>query len=129
MSERRLWTGLTGLSLFVFLALWWIHQIPSIRSYADLSWIMLITMFSGTVILFYIARRLLNSSNKYAFIRLIMVSVLAKIAIVMALFVGYYKIVMPQNRFFVFPFLGIYLIFTIFETIMMYSLSQTKQST
>ena len=59
---------------------------------------------------------ILKSENKYSFIRLVMVNVMIKVLASIATVWIYFKLYTPDNKFFLLPFLLVYLIFTIFET-------------
>ncbi len=59
---------------------------------------------------------ILKSENKYSFIRLVMVNVMIKILSSIATVWIYFNVYAPDNKFFLLPFLLVYLIFTIFET-------------
>jgi len=57
-----------------------------------------------------------KSDNKYAFSRITMANTFAKLFLVVGMVVIYKEVLKPESINFVFPFIIIYLMFTIFET-------------
>ncbi len=90
--------------------------------------IVLFTVLS--LIVFYVCKRTLRSKDKYLFIRIIIINVIIKILACFVLVAVYYKYTMPESRFFILPFLMVYLIFTVFEThfLLVQSKVETEQS-
>ena len=76
--------------------------------------------------MFLIAAKAAVSKDKNAFTRLIMIFTMSKMLLTIILIVAYKKIVDPENTFFVFPFFGIYIAYTVFETIFMTKLGKVK---
>ena len=64
------------------------------------------------------------SKNKNAFTSVILMTTMAKMFLAILIIVIYVKVFEPDSRMFVFPFLGIYLIYTIFETYFMMKANQ-----
>lgn len=64
-----------------------------------------------------------ESTNKMAFIQVVMINVFLKMAGILAIIVLYYKIVKPDSKMIIIPFMIIYLVFTVFETIYSYKLA------
>ena len=76
--------------------------------------------------MFFLGRKAVASSNKYMFIRLVIGSVMAKMVLILLIIVVYVKLSQPESKFFVLPFLGVYLIFSIFETLVLYKIALSK---
>jgi len=81
-----------------------------------LSLLSIILFATLSLVVYNMANRALNSSDKYLFVRIIILNVIVKILLSFALFLLFYYISKPSSRFFIVPFLLVYLIFTIFET-------------
>jgi len=81
-----------------------------------LSFIGIALFASLSVIVNFLGKLSLRSENKYGFINLIMANVMFKIIASFAVVGMYFKLYSPDNKFFILPFLLVYLIFTIFET-------------
>ena len=127
MRPARFWIVLSGISLIVFTSLYWILQYPLFQAHIVLYTGMAALMIAFTIALYWGGILALRSSNRFSFIRLVMAGVFLKILFTMSLFTVYYKGVLPEGKFFVFPFLGIYVIYTIFETMALFSVSQAHQ--
>lgn len=82
----------------------------------NLSFIGIILYTSLSVLVNFLGNISLRSENKYGFISLIMANVLIKMIASIAAVGIYFKLYAPDNKFFVLPFLLVYLIFTVFET-------------
>lgn len=77
---------------------------------------------------FYIAAlKALKSSNKMAFIQLVMANVFLKLVALMSIIAIYNKIMPPKSKFFVIPFLVTYVIFTVLETAFVYNISNKNK--
>ena len=110
-----------SLSIVVFLAV--IYQFEVFRHDILLSIVGFIFMALVTAGFYMLAIKALQSTNKMAFIQLVMVNVIFKIIGFMVITAVYYKLVHPTQKYFVVPFLIIYFIYTIFETIFIYKIS------
>ncbi len=90
----------------------------------SLSAILLFSVLS--IIVFLFAKKASTSSNKYLFIRIIVINVFVKIFLSFALFFAVFQLSKPSSRFFIIPFLMVYLIFTFFETNVLMQQSKSK---
>jgi hypothetical protein len=129
MKASRFWSLLAIITVLTGLAVAGIHSIPEIKPYAAISWLMLILMSAITIGLYYLGISAVQHKNPYTFIRLVVVSIMAKILLILILIISYIKLYSPENRFFVLPFIGIYLVFSIYETIVLYRIASTKSTT
>ena len=128
MKASRFWLLLFLISICTGLAIFGVHSLPKFNEHLLITSLMFFLMMVITVVLFFLANRALQSSNPYSFIRLIIVSIMTKILLVLALIVVYIKLITPDNRLFVLPVLGVYLIYSIFETMVLYRIASTKTS-
>jgi len=79
-----------------------------------------------SLLIFFLAKRAAMSSNKYLFIYLIMFNIIFKVLASVVLIVMYNNFYYPPDRMFLMPFMFIYLLFTIFETIVMSAQAKLK---
>jgi len=128
VKDSSFWVYLFGIALITTIGIYFIHKIEPIVSYSLLSYMALGFMLAGTIILFFLGKKSLISQNKYSFIHLVIGSVFLKIVIAIAIIAVYSKLVHPTTKYFVVPFLCIYLIFSVFETIVLYKLALAKQT-
>jgi F0F1-type ATP synthase assembly protein I len=83
-------------------------------------------MWLITLFMFFLGRKAVQSSNKYMFIRLVIASVMAKMMLILLIIVVYVKLFQPDSKLFVLPFIGVYLIFSVFETLVLYRIALSK---
>lgn len=79
-----------------------------------------------TVLMFFVARKTIQSSNPYLFTRVFMVSVFFKIMLLSMLVFGMVKTMALIPRQLAMPLGVSYLLFTVFETWVLMKLSKTK---
>ena len=78
--------------------------------------------------MYFIGHHSANSSNKNSFLQIVMATTFFKMILCAGLIVVYHKIVQPESKMYVVPFLLIYIIFTIFETYFMMKLSYVNSN-
>jgi len=93
-----------------------------------LSWIAIAFFTLLSILIFYFGDRSAKSDDKYMFVRIILMNVMFKIIACFGLVAIYYKLYNPSSRFFVLPFLMVYLIFTVFETYCLIRQSKTVKN-
>ena len=76
--------------------------------------------------MFFTAAKAAISKDKNAFTRLIMVFSMGKLFLTVIIVVIYDQIVQPESISFIIPFFGIYIAYTVFETIFMSKLGKVK---
>ena len=81
-------------------------------------------MFISSVLFVIAIRNSFKSTNKMAFIQVTMANVFLKIIGILVIVVVYYKIYKPESKIIIIPFLLIYAIFTIFETVFTYKIAK-----
>jgi hypothetical protein len=114
------------LMIVLFISMYIIHAFTSLTGYFDLS-IFSICMFGGmSVVLYFLLRRSLSLPNKQTFISLTLANMLFRMAGSVFLLWLYKKFYEPVDNKFIYVFLLIYIIFTIFETYFMIRLSDQK---
>jgi hypothetical protein len=126
IKDNPFWKYFVFISLVVVLFLVIIYQFESFKQDILLSIAGFLYMEIATAGFYLLSLKALKSTNKMAFIQLVMFNVIFKIVGFMIITAIYFKLVHPAQKFFVIPFLIIYFIYTIFETIFIYNLSLKK---
>lgn len=126
MKVSTFWYSFITLSILTLSLLFWVHQFDTFRPHTLLAALIFSFMWLVTLFMFFLGRKAVQSSNKYMFIRLVIGSVMAKMMLILLIIVVYVKIAQPESKFFVLPFLGVYLIFSIFETLVLYKIALSK---
>ena len=82
-------------------------------------------VFVSLSVLMYLAGyRAAMSENKNDFTNAILGFTVAKMFLAILVLIGYTQLARPQDKLFIIPFFGIYLIYTIFETYFMMKLGR-----
>ena len=110
---------LTGLVLLL-------QYFPIFTSSTGFSLISIGFFFLMSLIMFLVAAKAAVSKDKNAFTRLIMVFSMSKMLLSVILVIVYKQLVKPESIYFVIPFFGIYITYTVFETIFMTKLGKVK---
>jgi hypothetical protein len=129
MQVKIFYIRLAVLTAIVFGLLYLIHKSPAWIDYLGFSMVGLGLMVVYNIFAFGIANILIKSRKKNIFINFIVANILFKIALVMFYILGYVKMYPPKEKFFVLPFIGIYLVFAVFETYFLYQMVIVKQRT
>ena len=75
---------------------------------------------------YWLAKRASQSSNKYAFVRLVMINMMIKMFVSVIIIVAYTRLVEIDTNLFVLPFFIAYVLYTTFETYFLYQLSKIR---
>ena len=123
MKNKPFWKYLGFLSILITISLVIIYQIDIFKPDILLSIIGFVFMYVTTAGFYILSKKAIASTNKMAFIQLVMGNVLFKLVFIMLIVAVYFKYVRPESKYFILPFLSIYFIFTIFETIFIYNIA------
>jgi hypothetical protein len=127
MKSTFFWSSLAIVGLVIIVGLYIFQQFDVFKPHLQISILFYLIMLATTVTLYYLGKTAVESENKYGFIRLVIVSVMFKIVLVLVMMALYVKIAVPENRYFVLPVIVIYLMFSVFETYVLYRLANVKQ--
>jgi len=127
MTNNPFWKYLGFLSLVTTILLVVIYQFDVFKKDILLSILGLVFMVIATASFYLLSIKAIESTNKMAFIQLVMFNVFFKLIFVMVIVATYFKLAKPDNKLFILPFLSIYFIFTIFETIFVYKISNKQR--
>ncbi len=79
-----------------------------------------------TILVFHIGLRAVDSPNKNLFTGVAISSIFMKLVFILAFLFTYQAVVEPTSKHYLFPFILIYLVYTIFETMVMMRLSKVS---
>jgi hypothetical protein len=97
---------------------------PALSAYANIGWISLVLFVNITFLIFFLAKRAIDSTRKMLFSNVTMGFVLFKM-LMSLMIIGAYKVLThPTSNLFIIPFFIVYITFTIFETYMMLSMTR-----
>ena len=125
MKYNFFWKYLVFISLVTVIFIAVISFINIFRDGIMLAIIGFVFMVLTSIAYYYATKKALGVSNKMAFIQLVMMTVMLKIILIMTIVAVYYKVVQPQSKYFVIPFLIIYFIYSIFETVFSYRMAKS----
>lgn len=113
------------LTLLTALFLVALHQLPALQAYLGFSWWSLAFFVMVSLITYFVGYRAIHHKSKFAFINASLGLTFFKM-LLCVVFVGVYiQINNPPSRLFILPFLGIYVVYTIFETYFMMKIGKT----
>lgn len=124
-----------GLGLTLTLAVTWLGYgllalaIPALRTHTGFFVTANLAMLAFCLMLYRLASAAARHPRGQAFIGIVMVSVFLKMLMCLALIVGYKKLAEPSDVTFLWPFLLLYVAFTVFEVIFMDRLGRQKPNT
>lgn len=124
MPPARFATVLTALSGAAALLLLLVHQWEALAPYAGFSWTALGFFVLLTLLIYLWARMSARHPNPNLLLQIAMVITLVKVAACVALVYAYVQREAPPTRWFLLPFFGLYLLYTIFETYVLMQFSQ-----
>lgn len=104
-----------------------VYLLPGISPYLDLGIISWVLFSFLSVVLFYIADKVVNHPERTKFIGLTIANMLVKMTVSIGLIWIYYVLKKPQSGLFIVPFLLVYGIFTIFETRFLLQIANQKK--
>ena len=126
MSRNTFFTQLAVISALVATGLWYLLRFPELSPYKAFSWgcfAMFVLLAIGMYFAGYQAAR---SSNKNDFTTVAMGFSGGKIFLAAIVILIFKELAQPETKFFILPFFGCYLAYTIFEVYFMMRLGRTK---
>lgn len=103
-----------------------LHQFTALTATADFSWISLAFFVTLSIVIYFVGYRAVYNQNKGAFINAALGLTFFKMVLCIVLVGTYIKFTNPPTRLFILPFLGIYIIYTIFETHFMMKMGKER---
>ncbi len=126
MNTRNFFKYLIVLSLVVAIALFFFHLLPQFRPFSTISWISLLFFITLSLVMYFAGYATAISQDKNAFSRMLLFFTASKMMLSVLILIAYYELSKPVSGIFVVPFLGIYVVYTIFETWFMMKLAKLK---
>lgn len=100
--------------------------IVQLRPFLDLSLYAILLFSIFAIVIFFISMKFIHHRNQFLFGNIILISTFVKILLSMATIFTYYYLKAPESKLFILPFLMVYLIFTIFETIFLVQINTSE---
>ena len=116
MSLRTFYIQLSVLSLSTASLIFLFTQQAQYLHFGDISWISLLFFILLSIIVYHLGAKMVHNRNKNDFSRLVLGFTGFKMMFSVALVFIYHAVAEPTSRWFVVPFLIIYILYTIFET-------------
>ena len=126
MSRRDFFYSLFWVSIISALLVFIVTSFPAMQSSAVISWISLVFYILLSILMYNMGVANALKPNKNAFTSIVMGFIAIKLFLSILIVITYIEIARPISQLFVLPFLGIYLIYTIFETYFMMKISKMQ---
>lgn len=110
----------------VALLLLGLQALPELRPYKDFCWLSLAFFALFSLSTYLIGAYTATQKNKFAFTNATLKLTFIKMLLCVVVVGLYIKLTNPPTRTFILPFLGIYIIYTIFETHFMMKIGKNK---
>lgn len=114
--------------LFCAGALLLANLVPIFKAHQLLSWISLAVYTGLSLLIYFLGETTTKSKDKNAFIQIMLIFIFLKMMLSFAMVVLYAQNVEPASKYFILPFLFIYLVFTIFETAFLMRIAKPPSS-
>ncbi len=129
MNTRRFIGQLSILSLCVLLVITALLYFPAFQASFRFAVVSLVFFIGLSFIIFIAAKPAAISRDKNAFTRLVLAFTLGKMALVVALVIIFYRVLLLKGNYFLIPFFFIYIVFTAYETYFLTKIGrQTKKA-
>ena len=129
MSPKRFFAGLAITSIaqitLILIMIWWV---PTLGDHLGFIIVTFTAMILFCIMLFGAAKIYARSSFTRLYIQLIMLAVFMKMLLCLTLIIGYKQGFNPTDHSFIWPFLVIYLMSTIYEVIFLEKVGREKQT-
>ncbi len=127
MNEKAFYIGLVSITLVTTIVLVILIQQPLFTDFAGLFIAALVFFVILSLVLFYVSKRAAVHRNGMMFIYVMLFAIMIKFGFCLITLFVYNRVFRPETKFFVLPFIGIYVIYTIFETYFMMKLGRIKK--
>ena len=124
MSQRSFYTSLVLVSLFSAIVVFLLTLLPALQSSRAFSLFSILVFIWLSIAMYRYGIISAKSEDRNAFTSVVMGFIVAKMLLCLGLIIAYIQVIQPPTRFFIYPFLIIYLIYTIFETFFMMKISK-----
>ena len=129
MSPKQFFAGLAITSivqiLISLILAWWIAPL---KSHIGFIGVTITVMIIFCILLFAAAKVVACSTHSRLYIQLIMLAVFLKMLLCIVLILGYQKGFNPGDNSFIWPFLIVYLVSTVYEVVFLEKVGREKQT-
>ena len=115
MNSKQFYTQLGLVSTFVAVGLVLLNLSEIFAIHQLFSWICWATYVAFCAALYSTSAKTIQSNDKTLFSKVFLVSIMVKMFLSLLLIIAYVLISQTKDKYFVFPFFLIYLVFTVFE--------------
>lgn len=126
MSRSIFFYSLVGITVLTALFVFFMTSLPTFQADTGVLWISFAAFALLSLLMYFLGHKAVSSKNKNNFISVILVSTVVKMFMAILIIFVYIRVYLPESRLFVLPFLGIYLIYTVYETYFMMKLAKMK---
>ncbi len=126
MKEKLFYITLAIITLFTAVGLFVLLQFELFKPFKGLFYGALVFFIVLTVALYYISKRAAVHQNGMLFIYVMLFAIVIKFGFCLITLFLYNRLYTPATNLYVLPFLGIYVIYTIFETYFMMKLGKIR---
>ena len=117
MSSARFYLGLAiVLLLAVVSQLLFGWFLPELKPFIGLGYVAMVYFTTLSVLIYYLSKRLGTHENPYLLLYLTYAVILFKLASSVVIVYAFKRHYHPDTRYFVLPFIVVYILYTIFET-------------
>lgn len=127
MTFKSFFSQLLVITLLVVLALMGLHQVAGFETVADFSFISVLFFLFFNIVLFLLGSKAAILEDKYVFSRLVLSALFFKMFLAVAVVLTYQQAMRPTTRYFIVPFIFVYIVFTIHETYFMTRLGKPNK--
>lgn len=115
MTSSTFYIQLGLVSLVAAAILLGMNQSPLFAPHQMLSWLTWATFMAFCLSMFSISSKTVHSQDKNLFSKVFIISIMVKLFLSITIIIAYILLQKPQDKYFVFPFFVIYVIFTVYE--------------
>lgn len=115
MTAKQFYTQLSVISIGVAVLLGVLHQYTWMQPYQSLSWLSWGFFIAFSIGVFYACAKSADSDNQQLFGQLFLLSIVFKLLFCGLLLIGFIFLARPNTLYFAYPFLFIYVVYTVYE--------------
>ena len=124
MQSKQFFIQLFAVTIATGLILFFLNNRDTFRADAVFSWGGLAFFFLLSLVMFIVGNKAAHAENKNKLVNTILGFTVLKLFVTFVAILAYYLLTEPETKFFVIPFIIVYLVYTIFETSFMMKLSK-----
>ena len=126
MNKKTYFSNLLITTLAAIVFVFGIRFIPGIKAFEMMGWSSVLFFVVWSLVMFFVSIKAAKDTNKNTFTSAILGFTFGKMIFSFIFVVAWAKLIDPSSKLFLVPFLGVYLIYTIFETHFMMKLGKSN---